>query len=145
MEPAPWILQLPTVNASLNGIATLLLMAGGLAILYGKEQLHRRLMLCAFGVSSVFLLSYLIYHFNVGSVPFQGQGLLRWVYFVILIPHILLAAVLVPLVLLSIYFGWHNQREKHRKIVHWSYPIWLYVSISGVIIYWMLYHLELSA
>ena len=101
-------------------------------------------MLLAFAISTLFLISYCIYHFNVGSVPFQGTGLVRVIYFTILIPHIVLAAIQVPLIVIAIYKALKNQRSAHRKIVKWTYPIWLYVSVTGVIIYWMLYQMGYS-
>ena len=134
--------DLPTLNALFNGITIALLLLGFWAIKTGKEIRHKYLMCTAFVVSTMFLLSYLIYHSQVGSVTFQGSGLFRIFYFMILIPHILLAAVQLPLILLSIYKALKNQRKAHRALVKWTYPIWLYVSFSGIIVYLMLYQIS---
>jgi putative membrane protein len=96
-------------------------------------------MLTAFGLSSVFLVSYLVHHARVGSVPFAGAGVLKAVYFAILFPHIVLAAMIVPLALFTIYRGWTGNYRAHRRVARWTFPIWLYVSLSGVAIYYLLY------
>ncbi|MBF0239161.1 MAG: DUF420 domain-containing protein [SAR324 cluster bacterium] len=140
----PWINWLPTVNACLNSVATVLLLMAYQAIRERDEQKHRKLMLSALGVSGFFLLFYTIYHMEVGSVPFQGQGWIRTLYFLILIPHILLAAMQLPMIALAVYFAIKDQRSRHIKIVHWAYPVWLYVSVSGVLVYLMLYHLPVN-
>lgn len=132
---------LATLNAFLNACATVCLVAGLIFIKQKKILWHRRSMLAAFGISSMFLLTYLLHHARVGSVPFEGQGLVRIVYFSLLLPHILLAALVVPLALLTIYRGWTTRIEAHRKIARIALPIWLYVSVSGVLLYFMLYHL----
>ena len=98
-------------------------------------------MIAAFCTSTVFLACYLVYHYQVGSVGFNGQGWIRPVYFTILISHIILAAAIVPLVLLTFYRAWKEQFERHRRIAKWTWPIWMYVSVTGVIVYLMLYHL----
>ena len=98
-------------------------------------------MLGAFGSSVVFLVCYLVYHYQVGSIPFQGQGWIRPVYFTILITHVALAATIVPLALLTLYRAWKEQFERHRRIAKWTWPIWMYVSVTGVIVYLMLYRL----
>jgi len=134
------ITDLPTLNATFNFITTLILLGGFWAIKTKQETLHKRLMLSAFAVSTLFLTSYLIYHFNVGSIPFQGTGLIRVFYFVVLIPHIILAIIQLPLIILAIYKAFKGNRVAHRKLVKWAYPIWLYVSVTGVIVYFMLYH-----
>ena len=134
--------DLPTLNVFFNGTTIVLLLLGFGAIRSGKERRHKYLMCTAFAVSTLFLLSYLIYHSQVGSVPYQGTGLLRVFYFMILVPHILLAAVQLPLILLSIYKALKNQRQAHRVLVKWTYPIWLYVSVSGIVVYLMLYRLS---
>lgn len=131
---------LATLNACLNGAATLCLLAGYAFIRAGKRAAHRRAMLSAFGLSCMFLLTYLLHHARAGSVPFSGQGWIRVVYFSLLIPHIVLAAAVVPLALLTIYRGWTDRLEAHRRVARWTLPIWLYVSVSGVGLYWMLYH-----
>lgn len=132
---------LATLNAFLNGCATLCLIAGWLFIVRGNLVWHRRSMLAAFGISSMFLLTYLLHHAQVGSVPFRGTGGVRVLYFSLLIPHILLSAAVVPLALLTIYRGWTGRVSLHRKIAKVTLPIWLYVSVSGVSVYYMLYHL----
>lgn len=137
---------LATTNAILNGIATLLLIAGWLLIKTRprRELAHRNVMLAAFGVSVVFLLCYLAYHvWPVGAkaTPFQGTGPVRSVYYAILISHIILAATVPFLAGLTIYYGLADRRFRHRQLAQWTFPIWLYVSITGVVIYWMLYHL----
>ena len=136
---APGVLA--SVNASLNGAAGCFLVAGYIFVRRRQVQAHRRCMLMAFGLSSAFLVTYLLHHFQVGSVPFQGEGASRVLYFALLIPHILLAAIIVPLALFTIYRGWTGRVELHRRVARWTLPLWLYVSASGVAIYWMLYHL----
>jgi len=132
---------LPTLNAFLNGTSAVLLTVGYIFIRLKKVTAHKTCMVTAFGVSSLFLLSYLIHHYRVGSVPFGGTGFMRPVYFTLLVSHIVLAASIVPLVLITIYRAWSQQFEKHVRIARWTLPLWLYVSVTGVIVYWMLYHL----
>ena len=135
---------LVTVNAALNGLATLLLLAGYVLIKQKRELAHRNVMLAAFGVSVAFLACYLVYHIGVmqgKSTPFTGQGPVRYVYFSILISHIILAAAVPFLAAANIYLGLADRRTGHRRLARWTFPIWLYVSITGVVIYWMLYHL----
>jgi uncharacterized membrane protein YozB (DUF420 family) len=103
---------------------------------------HRACMLSAFGVSAIFLVSYLVYHAQAGSVPFQGRGWVRPVYFALLLSHIVLAAVIVPLALTTIHRAWTGRFDRHRRIARWTLPIWLYVSVTGVVVYLMLYHLD---
>jgi len=134
---------LPALNAFLNGASATLLTVGYLFIRRKKETAHKFCMLTAFGTSSLFLISYLIYHYQVGSVPFPGQGLIRLIYFTLLISHIILAALIVPLALTTIYRAWSGKFDKHVRIARWTLPLWLYVSLTGVIIYWMLYWLYL--
>lgn len=131
---------LASLNALLNAAATLCLLSGFWAIRSRRVTWHRRSMLAAFGLSSAFLVTYLLHHAQVGSVPFKGQGLVRGVYFALLVPHILLAAVVVPLALLTIYRGWTDRLVLHKRIARVTLPIWLYVSVSGVLLYFMLYH-----
>ena len=133
--------DLPLLNALLNTASAILLVVGHRQLKKGNIQLHKRLMLSAFVVSCVFLTSYLIYHYEHGSQPFPGQGALRYLYFTILISHIILAASIVPLAVITLKRGLKREDNKHRRIAKWTYPIWLYVSISGVIIYLMLYQL----
>ncbi len=132
---------LPALNAFVNGTSAVLLTVGYVFIRLKKVTAHKTCMVTAFGVSSLFLISYLIYHYHVGSVPFGGSGFIRPVYFTLLISHIVLAACIVPLVLVTIYRAWTEQFEKHMRIARWTLPLWLYVSVTGVIVYWMLYHL----
>jgi uncharacterized membrane protein YozB (DUF420 family) len=99
-------------------------------------------MLSAFTTSTLFLISYLIYHYHVGSVPFQGQGWLRAVYFAVLVSHTILAVLIVPLVLITLTRGLKGNFDRHKRIARWTFPLWLYVSITGVLVYWMLYHLS---
>ncbi len=133
------IRDLPTVNASLNGLATILLLYGYSLIRAGKREQHKKVMLSAFAVSAVFLVCYLVYHFNVGSVPYQGQGPMRTVYFTILISHVILAATVPVLTLLTLWRAFQQRFDKHKRIARITFPIWLYVSITGVIVYLMLY------
>ena len=132
---------LPTVNACLNGTSTVLLVTGWLLIRRGRERAHRACMLAACATSVLFLISYLVYHAQVGATRFPGVGTIRSVYFTILISHTVLAAAVPVLVGITLYRAFRGQRERHRRIARWTLPIWLYVSVTGVIIYWMLYHL----
>jgi uncharacterized membrane protein YozB (DUF420 family) len=132
---------LPTVNASLNATSTILLVVGWIFIKRRAIAAHRACMIAACIVSALFLASYLVYHANVGSVPYQGQGPLRTIYFVILITHIILAALILPLALITLTRGLRGQFTRHRAIARWTFPIWLYVSVTGVVIYAMLYGL----
>lgn len=131
--------QLPTLNAILNSLCTMLLLGGYWAIKKGNEPLHKKLMLGAVGVSLGFLTSYLIYHYNVGHVKFTGTGWIRPVYFALLISHILGAIVQAPLVIATVVLGLLDQRKGHRRIAPFTWWVWLYVSITGVIVYLLLY------
>ena len=131
---------LPPLNATLNATSALLLIAGYLFIRRRRILAHKVCMIAAFLVSTVFLISYVIYHSQVGSIPYHGTGWLRALYFGILIPHIILAAVTVPLAVVTILRAWHEQFAKHRRLARWTLPLWLFVSVSGVTVYWMLYH-----
>jgi uncharacterized membrane protein YozB (DUF420 family) len=133
--------QLPAVNAALNALAAVLLVCGWRLIKLRRERAHKIVMLSAFGVSAVFLACYLVYHARVGSVPFTGPPAVRAVYLVILVSHIVLAAMVPFLALITIYLGLADRRARHRQIARWTLPIWLYVSITGVMVYAMLYHL----
>ena len=135
------ISDLPTVNATLNTISGILLTIGYVQIRQRKITAHKNCMLAAFGVSVLFLICYIIYHANTGSKPFTKQGWIRPVYFTILISHIILAFVIVPLALRTLYLAWRERFEQHRRIAKITFPIWLYVSVTGVIIYLMLYEL----
>jgi len=132
---------LPALNAVLNGTSALLLTVGYLFIRRKKVTRHKICMVTAFGVSCLFLVSYLIHHYQVGSTPFSGEGWIRPVYFTLLVTHICLAALIVPLALTTIYRGLNAQFGKHVKLARWTLPIWLYVSVSGVVVYVMLYQL----
>ncbi len=132
---------LPAVNATLNGISAILLFIGHRFIKSGSRQNHKRMMIAAFSTSVLFLISYLYYHAHVGDVPFKGTGIVRPVYFTILISHILLAAAIVPLAVITLLRGLSSKFDKHRKIARWTYPIWMYVSITGVVVYVMVYQL----
>lgn len=131
--------DLPTLNASLNTIAGILLLFGYISIKQGKKELHKRLMISALLVSAAFLTSYLIYHYHVPSKKFPDLGWIKTVYLVILIPHIILAAVMVPMILKTFWHAFRGEWEKHKKIAKITFPIWMYVSVTGVIVYLMLY------
>ncbi len=131
----------PVVNACLNGTSAVLLFTGHSMIKRGNMAAHRTLMMIAVGTSSLFLISYLYYHAHVGSVPFQGHGWSRPVYFTILISHTILAAAIVPMVLITLSRALRQRFDRHRAIARWTYPLWLYVSITGVVIYFMLYQI----
>lgn len=135
------ISDLPTLNATLNGIAALLLLSGYVFIKSGRPRQHQWCMIGALTTSALFLVSYVIYHLNAGSRPFEGQGAIRVVYFAILITHVILAAVIVPLALVTAARGLRGQFDRHVRIARWTLPIWLYVSVTGVVIYLMLYQL----
>ena len=135
------ISRLPLVNATLNAISGILLLAGYFFIRRRSVTAHKVSMLTAFLVSTVFLISYLTYHYHSGSVPFAGKGWLRPVYYTILITHVILAALVIPLALVTIYRAWRGQWERHKRIARWTLPVWLYVSVTGVVVYWMLYQL----
>ena len=130
---------LPTLNALLNLTCAFLLMAGVRRIYVKDVEAHKRLMVSAFAVSTLFLISYLVYHFNVGSVGFTGTGWIRPVYFIILITHSALAVLVPPMAVITLYRAWRGDFERHRRIARWTYPIWLYVSFTGVAVYLILY------
>ncbi|MEX1063335.1 MAG: DUF420 domain-containing protein [Balneolaceae bacterium] len=135
---AGWVGHLPALNAFLNSISTVLIVAGYTAVRRRRFVLHMKLMLSAFGSSSLFLISYLLYHNFAGHTPFPGEGVIRPVYFFILVSHIILSAFVVPLVLTSFYFAFAGRFATHRKVSWWTLPIWLYVSVTGVIIFFIL-------
>lgn len=135
------VTDLPTLNATLNGIAGAFLLLGFYFIRRGQIERHRRSMLAAFTTSTLFLISYVIYHANVGSRPFTGVGPIRLVYFTILITHIILAAAIVPMALLTLKRGLVRDDARHRRIARITWPVWMYVSITGVMIYLMLYQM----
>jgi uncharacterized membrane protein YozB (DUF420 family) len=132
--------DLPTVNALLNGTAAVLLAIGWTCIRRGRIDAHRRCMLAAFTASCLFLVSYVVYHAQAGSRPFTGQGLARSVYFAILVTHVLLAAAILPLALVTLRRALGGDYVRHRRIARWTFPVWMYVSVTGVVIYLMLYH-----
>jgi putative membrane protein len=135
------VTDLPALNATLNAIAAIFLTLGYICIKTRRIAQHKACMIAAFVTSTLFLISYLTYHAQVGSRPFQGQGSIRIVYFTILITHVILAAAIVPLVLITLTRGLRNQFAKHRAIARWTLPLWMYVSITGVIVYLMLYQM----
>jgi uncharacterized membrane protein YozB (DUF420 family) len=140
MVPAEYAIY-PVLNASLNGTSAVLLVTAHSMIKRGRMAAHRALMLTAVVTSTLFLSSYLYYHYHVGSVRFQGHGWARPVYFSILISHTILAITIVPLVIITLSRALRARFDRHRAIARWTYPLWLYVSITGVVIYFMLYHL----
>ncbi len=133
--------ELPAVNAALNGTTALLLSSGWVMIRRRRIAAHRLCMLSAFGVSTLFLASYLYYHAHAGLRHFQGSGWIRPVYFAILISHTVLAAAIVPLAVVTVAFGLSARFPKHRRIARWTLPLWLYVSLTGVVVYVLLYRL----
>jgi len=137
----PSVSDLPLVNASLNGIATVLLLVGYVCIRQRRIAAHRAAMVSAFATSVLFLISYLVYHAHAGSRPFPGQGPIRVVYFVILISHIILAATIPPLAGITVWRAYRRRFDRHMKIARWTLPLWLYVSVTGIVVYWMLYQL----
>lgn len=135
------VTTLPSINAGLNALATVLLLAGYVLIKQRRETAHKRVMYAAFATSVLFLISYLTYHFQHTHTRFQGPPPVSYVYYAILLTHVVLAAAVPVLAVITIYRGVRDQRLKHRRIARWTFPIWLYVSVTGVVIYWMLYHL----
>jgi uncharacterized membrane protein YozB (DUF420 family) len=133
--------DLPSVNAALNATAAVLLVWGYTLIRRKRIQTHRKVMLAAFATSSVFLICYIVYHVKVGSVHFPKTGAIRTVYFSILGTHTLLAATVPVLAIITLNRGLGQRFDKHRKIARWTLPIWLYVSVTGVVVYLMLYHM----
>ena len=133
--------DLPVLNATLNGLAAIFLTAGYVQIRRGRRDVHKRCMLAALVTSALFLVSYVTYHLNVGSRPFPGQGVIRVIYFAILITHVVLAATTLPLALVTAARGLKGQYSRHVRIARWTLPIWLYVSVTGVVIYLMLYQM----
>ena len=140
MNLEPLIPYMPPFQAAANGIATLLLGAGYIFVRRDNRRMHRNCMVAALAVSAIFLVSYLAYHNMVGYAPFAGQGWIRPIYFTLLATHIVLAAVIVPLVLMTVYFALKGNFDRHPRIARWTLPTWLYVSISGVVIYILGFH-----
>ena len=135
------VAALPVLNALLNGASAALLTAGWLFVRRRRIAAHRACMLGAFCVSVLFLVSYVAYHALAGSRPFAGQGWVRALYFAVLVPHIVLAAAMVPFVLTTLYRALRGDFARHARLARWTLPVWLYVSITGVLVYWLLYHL----
>lgn len=135
------IADLPSVNATLNGISTILLILGYIHIRRGNRDIHKRFMIAALISSAAFLTTYLIYHYYAGSVPYPKQDWTRPVYFAILIPHVILAALMTPFIIAGVFFAIGKNFERHRRLMRWVWPVWVFVSITGVIVYLMLYQL----
>ena len=133
--------DLPTLNAILNSISALFLILGFRYIKKGDQQSHKKMMISALIVSALFLTSYVIYHYNIPSTPYPHHDWTRPVYFAILIPHIILAAIMGPFIIAAVIFAIKGKFETHKKIVKWIWPVWIFVSVSGVVIYLMLYKL----
>jgi len=133
--------DLPTLNAVLNTASALLLVTGWALVRRGRRDAHRGAMLGAVATSAAFLASYLVYHFEVGSVRFAGRGAIRTVYLAVLLSHTVLAAAIVPLVLVTLARALRGRFEAHRALARWTLPLWLWVSASGVVVYWMLYRM----
>ena len=132
----------PALNATLNAVSAILLACGYMAIRSGKRELHKKLMLSAFFVSCAFLVSYVVYHIRIHQViHFQGQGFIRPIYFALLLSHTILAVVIVPLILITLRRAWLGRFDKHRLIARWTLPLWFYVSVTGVIVYFMVYQI----
>jgi len=137
----PDITILSTVNAVLNTISAILLISGYVRIKKQQPAVHKKFMLSALAVSALFMISYLIYHHYAGSVPYPYYDWTRPIYFIILIPHIILAGLMTPFVLITVWLALKKKFEIHRRFARWVFPVWLFVSVSGVLIYLMLYHL----
>jgi putative membrane protein len=129
---------MPGVNAALNATAATLLVLGLVAIRSGRKELHKRLMVSAFAASAVFLVGYVLYHYAHGDTPYRGEGPIRIVYFTVLISHVLLSIAMLPMILGTFYLAARERFATHKKLARWTLPIWLYVSVTGVVIYFML-------
>lgn len=129
---------MPGVNAGLNATSTVLLVLGLAAIRSGRREVHKRLMVSAFAASAVFLIGYVLYHYAHGDTRYQGEGAVRIVYFTVLITHVLLSIVMLPMILTTFYLAARERFTTHKKLARWTLPIWLYVSVTGVVIYLML-------
>ncbi|MCW8835169.1 MAG: DUF420 domain-containing protein [Rhodospirillales bacterium] len=134
------IQTLPHINASLNAIAMVFLIAGFALVRSGRKDAHRAVMIAATITSALFLISYSIYHANAPIFEFRGQGLIRVVYYTALISHVILAAVVAPMILLALWRAARGRFEQHRRLARWTWPVWLYVSVTGIFVYLMLYH-----
>jgi putative membrane protein len=135
------VADLPALNASLNALSALLLAGGYVFIRKRQIARHRFCMLSAFAVSTAFLVSYVVYHAEHGSTAFPGHGWIRPAYFLLLVSHVLLAVAVVPLASLTLYRAWRSDFARHRRLAQLTLPIWMYVSVTGVLVYWILYHL----
>jgi putative membrane protein len=133
-----WVYSLPQVNAIINSVTAILLIAGKYQIRMGNKELHKRLMITSFILGIVFLLCYVTYHASVPSTHYQGEGFLKYIYFFLLVTHIITAIIVVPFVLLALFYALQENFFRHRKIVKYAHPLWLYVSITGVIVYLMI-------
>jgi uncharacterized membrane protein YozB (DUF420 family) len=137
----PSVSDLPLVNASLNSLATILLITGYICIRRRRIAAHRAMMVAAFVTSALFLVSYLVYHAQTGSRPFPGRGAVRGIYFTILITHIVLAATIPPLAGVTLWRAYQGRFDRHMRVARWTLPLWLYVSITGIVVYVMLYQM----
>ena len=131
--------DLPALNALLNLISAIFLVLGFRAIRAGKREIHKKWMISALITSGCFLASYVIYHYQVGSVPYMYHDWTRIIYFIILVPHIIFAGIMTPFIVIAVWLALHEKFEKHARLVRWIWPVWMYVSLSGIIIYLMLY------
>ncbi len=141
MQVPPQYAMFPVIDATMNGTSAVLLLIGRGFIKRGNMAAHRAVMLAALVSSSIFLGCYLYYHFHVGSIHFTGQGVWRPIYFTILITHVTLAVVIVPMIIITLVRALRERFDRHRAIARWTFPLWMYVSVTGVIVYFMLYHL----
>jgi uncharacterized membrane protein YozB (DUF420 family) len=132
--------MMPTLNAGLNALSACFLVLGYVYIRRGQQQHHQRSMVVALCCSALFLGSYLVYHYHVGSVPYPHRDWTRPLYFAILVPHVVLAALVVPFVLVLVWHAWRGRFDRHKKLARWVWPVWIFVSASGVLVYLMLYH-----
>ena len=135
------ISDLPTLNACLNSVCALLLLCGYISIRRGNREVHKRFMIAALITSILFLTSYVIYHANAGSVQYTKEDWTRPLYFAVLIPHIILATVQVPFIIVLVWHAWHESFDRHKRLARWIWPVWMFVSVSGVVVYLMLYKL----
>lgn len=139
IETPAFVYSLPLLNAFLNGLCSILLILSYYFIVKKKDvKTHKKLNITAFLLSSLFLVSYILFHYFVKETSYGGEGAMKYIYYTILITHIVLAALVLPLILLSFYYGLQMQVEKHRKLVKWAFPVWLYVTVTGVIVYCMI-------
>ena len=136
------VTDLPTLNATLNSITAILLMYGFVLIKSGQKEKHKKIMISALVSSALFLTSYLFYHYSVGSIPYQRYDWTRTLYFAILIPHTILAVGMLPFIFVAVWRALHDQFDRHKRIVRWLWPVWMYVSVTGVVVYFMLYHVS---